>query len=146
MKHKLLLRTKFVTTFNLAITRGYLDSWYHTTQELKWWKVLILDNFSLITTYRLDALVLRVSEAKAWGTSIYSYVEASRHVSLLIDLCRACVLSVQSTMWSGGSGHVGSTPKLPVCGDPAVGYVVATVAIEVWALRCRPYADCFLYD
>ena len=29
---------------------------------------------------------------------------------------------------------------------PAVGYVVATVAIEVRALRCCLYADCFLYD
>ena len=40
--------------------------------------------------------------------------------------------------------HVGSTPKLPVRGDPVDGYVVAAVAIEVWALWCRPYADCFL--
>ena len=37
--------------------------------------------------------------------------------------------------------HVGSTAKLPVHEDPAVGYVVATVAIE-----CRPYADCFLLE
>ena len=37
-----------------------------------------------------------------------------------------------------------STSKLPVRGDPAVGYVVA--AIEVRTLWCRPYADCFLHD
>ena len=33
-----------------------------------------------------------------------------------------------------------------VCGDLAVGYVVATVTIEVRALWCRLYADSFLYD
>ena len=46
--------------------------------------------------FQLDALVLlRVNEAKAWGTSIYSYVEASWCALLLIDLHWACVLSVQ---------------------------------------------------
>ena len=36
--------------------------------------------------FRLDALVLlRASEAKAWGTSICSYVEAWWRASLLID-------------------------------------------------------------
>ena len=39
-----------------------------------------------------------MSEAKAWGTSIYRYAKASRRASLLIDLCRACILSVQSMM------------------------------------------------
>ena len=38
-----------------------------------------------------------------------------------------------------GVARVSSTHKLPVRGDPAVGYVVATVAIT---LRCSPYADC----
>ena len=37
--------------------------------------------------------------------------------------------------------HMGSTSKLLVCGDPAVGYMVATVAIEVRAFWCRLYAD-----
>ena len=44
--------------------------------------------------FQLDALVLlKANETKAWGTSIYSYVEASQHASLLIDLRWVCVLS-----------------------------------------------------
>ena len=39
--------------------------------------------------------------------------------------------------------RVSSTSKLLVHGDPAVGYVIAIVAIEV---RTHSYADCFLCD
>ena len=83
-------------------------------------------------TFRLDGLVLlKVNEAKASGTSIFSYVEASWCALLLIDLRWACILSVQFMMWSGGYSLRGFHPKLSVRGDPAVGYVVATIAIEV---------------
>ena len=67
-------------------------------------------NFSSLTTvldsnlptFQLDALVLlKANEAKAWGTSIYSYVEASRSASLLVDRRWACALSVQFTIWLG---------------------------------------------
>ena len=98
---------------------------------MKWWKVLILDNFSY-TTFRPDALIhLRV---KALNIQL---------AGVRRRLFWAYVLTVQSRMWSG---RAGSTPKLPVRGDPAVGYVVTTVAIEVRAIRCRAYADSFLYD
>ena len=43
-----------------------------------------------------------------------------------------------------GVDRVDSTPKLSVRGDGAGGYVVVTFAIEVWGLRWRPCADCFL--
>ena len=59
------------------------------------------------------------------GISIYNYVEASRFVPLL------CWARVRG-------GIVGSTPKLSVRCDPAVVYVVATIAIKVRALFvCR---------
>ena len=101
----------------------------------------------ILLTFRLYALVLlRVNEAKAWGTSIYSYVEPSPRASLLIELCWACMLFIQFTMWWVGTACAGSTLKPPVHGDPAVGYVIAAIAIEVRPLWCRPYADSFLYD
>ena len=63
----------------------------------------VLDNN--LPTFQLDALVfLKANEAKAWGTSIYSYIEATWCASLLIDQCWACALAVQFTMWSGGYG------------------------------------------
>ena len=43
-----------------------------------------------------------------------------------------------------GTAHVGSTSKLPVRGNLAVRYVVATDAIEVRAFWCCLYADIFL--
>ena len=75
----------------------------HCTDKLS----LEMMSFSFLTIYladvRLDTLVLlKANEANAWGMSIYSYVKASRHTLLLIDLCWACVLSVEFTMWSGG--------------------------------------------
>ena len=74
---------------------------------------------------RLDApVLLTANEAKAWGTSIYSYVEASQHASLLIALCWACILPIQFATWLGGYSLHGF-------GDPAVRYAVATVTIEV---------------
>ena len=40
-----------------------------------------------------------------------------------------------------GVACMGSIPKLPVRDYPTIGYVVATIAIEVWALLCRLYAE-----
>ena len=41
--------------------------------------------------FRLDALILlRANEAKLWGTSIYSYVEACQHVLLLNGMHTGC--------------------------------------------------------
>ena len=98
----------------------------------------VLDNNLL--TFRLDALVvLNVNEAKAWGTSIYSYVEASQCVSLLIDL-RAlgmrAICSIYNVGVQVGTACTGSTLKLPVHCDLAVGYVVATSGTEVRAIWC----------
>ena len=84
----------------------YLVKGVEISQLLLWtWndKFLFLDNN--LPTFWLDALVLlKANEAKAWGTSIYSYVEASRRASLLIDQHWACTLSIQFIMWSGGYG------------------------------------------
>ena len=84
------------------------------------------------------------NEAKAWGTLIYSYVEAIRCVSLLINLYWDAHYPFNLRCGRVGVACMGSTPKLPVRGDPAVRHVIATIAIEVWTLQCRPYADCFL--
>ena len=76
------------------------------SQLLLWTSKLMISFSSLTTvldnnlpTFRLDPLILlKVNEAKAWGTSIYSYVEASWRASLLIDRRWAYVLSMKITV------------------------------------------------
>ena len=52
-----------------------------------------------LPTFRLDALSSsETNEAKAWGTTIYSYVKACWRASLLIALCWECILPVQFMM------------------------------------------------
>ena len=82
----------------------------------------------------LDAIVpLKTNEGKSWGISIYSYIEDCWHTLLLIaHIGHAHWLS--DLQW--GRVDAGSTFDL-VRGDLAVGYVVASVLIEVRALWCR---------
>ena len=95
--------------------------------------------------FRLDALVLlRANEASLWGNSIYSYVEACwRMIILIAYVVHAYWLFDLRCSWVDVAS-ADSTSKLLVCGNPAVEYVIATITIEVRALWCRSYADCFL--
>ena len=81
--------------------------------------------------FRLDALVLlRLNEAKSWGTSIYSYIEAYQRALLLVaNVGHAYTLSDLQCGWVG-TVRVGSTSKFLVHGDPAVRYVIAIVGME----------------
>ena len=80
--------------------------------------------------FRKDALVfLRANKAKALGMSIYSYIEACWCASLLNYPTLGMLFNLR---YSGvGVAYVGSTSKLPVRGNPAIEYVIATIAIEV---------------
>ena len=76
----------------------------------------------------------------------YSYNEASWCTLLLIaHNGHAFWPSKLQCGWVGMASMV-STCKLLVCGDPVVGHVIATTVIEVRALWCVLYSDCFLHD
>ena len=79
-------------------------------------------------------VLLWVNEAKSWGTSIYNYAKACQCVLLLIALPWSCACTgntiddVVRPVW------VPPPSFLYTIGNPAVGYVVAIIMIEVQAL------------
>ena len=57
---------------------------------------------------------------------------------LLIAHVRECILVIESTMRLGGLRTCRPASNLSVCGDPAVGYVVAAVTLASGAI-CLPH-------
>ena len=145
---------------------------------MKWRKVLFLDNFIwqelTLPVFWLDALVLlKANEAKSWGTSIYSYVEACFVALLLIALCAqwslwcmrpwALLRRVSSDMYKFHRKHFDddvqaisftmqlggySTCRLHLqasCMWRSSNQVCRSHRCEVRALWCHQY-DCFHYD
>ena len=95
----------------------------------------------ILPMFQLDTVVLlRANEAKSWGTSIYNHIEACWHMLLLIAHVGYVHWLSDLRCSQVDAAHMGFTSDLLVCGNPAVGYVIATVVIEVQALWCHLYA------
>ena len=85
-----------------------------------------------LPTFQLDALVLLcANEAKLREPQVKSYVEACQRTLLLIAKVGHAHWLSNLQCGSVDVAHVGSTSNLLVHGNPAVGYIVATVANEV---------------
>lgn len=105
------------------------DAIYGNKLEVQLWNVIVVVRHSITQFHNAHKLLVI-------GTSMYNYVKACRLGPFLIPHIGHAYWLSNLQCGRVETAHICSISDPLICGDPSVGYIIATIVIEVRALWC----------